>query len=100
MSHRKRRETKQQLSMLLGPAVPGCCLVSFHFLCDIHSLHSVPVGQPGQVLDVLPEGHVLLGIHIFEGGVIGAEEERDGGGTVGVRDDVHKDIVNDQLHGE
>ena len=36
MSHRKRRETKQQPSMLLGPAVPGCCLVSFHFLCDIH----------------------------------------------------------------
>ena len=38
MSHRKRRETKQQPSMLPGPAVPGCCLVNFHFLCDIHSV--------------------------------------------------------------
>ena len=25
--------------MLPGPAVPGCCLVSFCFLCDIHSVH-------------------------------------------------------------
>ena len=41
MSHRKRRETKQQPSMLPGPAMPGCCLVSFHFLSDIHSIHSV-----------------------------------------------------------
>ena len=41
-----------------------------------------------------------LWIDVFEGGVVGAEEERDCGGTVGVRDDVHKDIVNDQLHGE
>ena len=38
MSHRKRRETKQQPSMLPGPAVPGCCLVSFHFQCDILSI--------------------------------------------------------------
>ena len=30
-----------QPSMLPGPAVPGCCLVSFCFLCDIHSIHSV-----------------------------------------------------------
>ena len=41
MSHRKRRETKQQPSMLPGPAVPGCCLVTFRFLCHIHSIHSV-----------------------------------------------------------
>ena len=36
MSHRKSKETKQQPSMLPGPAVPGCCLVYFH----------VPVGHP------------------------------------------------------
>ena len=36
MSQRKQRETKQQPNMLPGPAVPGCCLVSFCFLCDIH----------------------------------------------------------------
>ena len=43
ISHRKRRETKQvkqQSSMMPGPAVPGCCLVSFCFLCDMHSIHS------------------------------------------------------------
>ena len=38
MSHRKRRETKQQPSMLPGLAVPGCCFVSF---CFPHSIHSV-----------------------------------------------------------
>ena len=37
MLHRKRRETKQQPSMFPGLAVPGCCLVSFCFLCDIHT---------------------------------------------------------------
>ena len=31
----------QQLSMLPCPAVPGCCLVSLRFLCDIHSIHPV-----------------------------------------------------------
>ena len=41
MSYRIPRETKQQPSMSPGPAVPGCCLVSFPFLCDIHSIHSV-----------------------------------------------------------
>ena len=35
MAHRKRKETKQQPSMLPGPAVPVCCLVSFHFLWAI-----------------------------------------------------------------
>ena len=33
-----RRETKQQPSMLPGPAVPGSCLVSFPFPCAIHSV--------------------------------------------------------------
>ena len=35
LPHRKWKETKQQPSMLPGPAVPGCCLVSFHFLWAI-----------------------------------------------------------------
>ena len=35
MAHRKSKETKQQPSMLSGPAVPGCSLVSFHFLWAI-----------------------------------------------------------------
>ena len=45
MLHRKQRETKQQPSMLPSLAVTGCCLVSFCFLCDIHSIHSVKDGQ-------------------------------------------------------
>ena len=32
MAHRKWKESKQQTSMLPGPAVPGCCLLSFHIL--------------------------------------------------------------------
>ena len=35
MAHRKQKETKQQPSLLPGPAVPGCSLVSFHFLWAI-----------------------------------------------------------------
>ena len=29
--------------MLAGLAVPGCCFVSFNFLCDIHSVHPVHI---------------------------------------------------------
>ena len=32
MANRKWKETKQLPSMLPGPAVPGCCLVSLYFL--------------------------------------------------------------------
>ena len=35
MAHRKRREIKQQPSPLPDPAVPGCSLVSFHFMWEI-----------------------------------------------------------------
>ena len=35
MVHRKWNETKQQPSLLHGPAVPGSSLVSFHFLWEI-----------------------------------------------------------------
>ena len=41
MAHRKWKETKLQLSMLLGPAVLDCCLVSFHFLWAILSTSTV-----------------------------------------------------------
>ena len=41
MTHRKWRETKQQPIMLPGPAVPGGCLVSFHFLWAILSTSTV-----------------------------------------------------------
>ena len=45
MAHRKWKETKQQTSMLPGPAVPGCCLVSFHFLWAILCPQAVLVMQ-------------------------------------------------------
>ena len=41
--HRKWKEIKQQPSMLPGPAVPGCCLISFHFLWAIHPIRPVEV---------------------------------------------------------
>ena len=41
MSHRKWKEIKQEPSMLLGPAVPGSCLVYFHFLWAIHPIRPV-----------------------------------------------------------
>ena len=41
MAHRKWKETKQQPSMLPGPAVPGGCLVSLHILWAILSTSTV-----------------------------------------------------------
>ena len=41
MSHRKRRGTKQRPSMLPCPAVPVCCLVSFHFQWAIHPISAL-----------------------------------------------------------
>ena len=41
MSHRKWKYTKQEPSMLHGPAVPGCCLISFHFLWAIYPIRPV-----------------------------------------------------------
>ena len=42
ISHRKWRQSKQQLIRLLDLTLPGCILVSFHILCDI--LQTVTVG--------------------------------------------------------
>ena len=41
MAHRKWRETKQLSSVLPGPAVLGCCLISFRFLWAIHPIRPV-----------------------------------------------------------
>ena len=41
MADRKWKETKQQPSMLPGPAVPGSCLVSFHIMWAILSTSTV-----------------------------------------------------------
>ena len=35
MSHRKWRESKQQLTSWPDLALPGCCLVCLHILCNI-----------------------------------------------------------------
>ena len=45
MAHRKWKETNQQPSMLPGPAVPGCSLVSFHFLWAILCPQAVQAGS-------------------------------------------------------
>ena len=45
MAHRKWKETKLQPSMLPGPAVPGCSIVSLHFLWAIlfpQAVHCIP----------------------------------------------------------
>ena len=42
----------------------------------------------------------MLGIDNFEGGVVGAEEESDSGGVVGIRNGIIQDIVDDPLFGE
>ena len=41
MSHRKRKETKQQPDTAGPGNILGCCLVSLRFLWDIHSIHPV-----------------------------------------------------------
>ena len=41
MSHRKRKETKQQPGTAGQGNILGCCLVSLHFPCNIPSIHSV-----------------------------------------------------------
>ena len=46
MTHRKWKESKQQPSMLPGPAVPGCCLVSFHILWAILSTSTIGKEKP------------------------------------------------------
>ena len=43
MSHRKRKETKQQPGTARPGNILGCCLVSLRFLFDIHSIHSEQV---------------------------------------------------------
>ena len=67
--HRKWKETKQQLSMLPGPAVPGCSLVSFHILWAILSTSTVSItvqlghtftdaADPFKICHAMPEkGH-------------------------------------------
>ena len=44
MMHRKWKETKQQPGTAGPGNILGCCLVSLHFLCDIHSIHPVVAG--------------------------------------------------------
>ena len=43
MSHRKWRESKQQLSWWPDLTLLGCCLVSLYFLCKIMSMSGRPV---------------------------------------------------------
>ena len=49
MSHRKWRETKQQLIRWPDLALLGCCLVSPHFQCDILATITVLTGMVEKV---------------------------------------------------
>ena len=64
LPHRKWKETKQQSGMLPGPAVPGCCLVSFHFLWGKLSTRTVyqcaPFPPPCRYLASTCEGVSFL----------------------------------------
>ena len=50
-----KKVSNKQPSMLPGPAVPGCCLISFHFLWAIHPIRPVqkdcnPFSELGKIL--------------------------------------------------
>ena len=55
MSHRKWRETKQQLIRLPDLALLDCCLVSLHFLCDIPFGHAVVLLRYKRVFNYTPK---------------------------------------------
>ena len=57
------------------------------------------VCQPDEILFVLSEGDVLLGVLLSEAGVVGAEEEGDGGDAVLVGQGIVQDVVDDDLCG-
>ena len=88
MAHRKWNEIKQQPSMLPGPAVPDCSLVSFYFLWAIlstgtvHYLIDELIVPPG----IAPEGPFPFGegvpdaagdpVVLLQPDVLHGEEER------------------------
>ena len=59
-AHRKWKETKQQQSQLPGTAVPGCSLVSFHFLWAIIFPQSVLPFSPLRSKVKVSPFHLLL----------------------------------------
>ena len=72
MAHRKWKETKQLPSILPGPAVPGCCLVYFHFLWAIqcpqavHACKKSKMFNPFRILS-LSRRNCYIGIGTREG---------------------------------
>ena len=77
MAHRKWKEIKQQPGMLPGPAVPGCCLVSFHILWAILSTSTVVRGPKftqtifGQALTFKSKLHNDRGLRLYISNVYG-----------------------------
>ena len=55
MAHSKWKETKQQASLLPGPAEPGCNLVSFYFLWAILCTQAVLINLAGETLCLKPK---------------------------------------------
>ena len=63
IAHRKWKESKQQPSMLSGLAVPGCCLIYFHYLWAIHPIR--PVCKAASASDFSqPLQRVLVGFDL------------------------------------
>ena len=80
MSHRKQKETKQQPGTAGPGNILGCCLVSLHFLRDIHSTHLVD-GQRAQagvgdlVLQALERGRHAPVVDLLHPGFLGGGGE-------------------------
>ena len=65
MAHRKWNKIKQQPSLLPGPAVPGCSLVSFHFLWAILCPQAVQMNYNSKDKAVTYNN---FGYYVFEAG--------------------------------
>ena len=97
IEHRKWRETKQQPIILPGPAVPGCCLVSLHFLCYIlcsRSVRSEYVWLSGLSEKTLPQ---IVWIPVGERNCWNSQ--REGKGLDNFRGFSSKCRVNEQVWG-
>ena len=76
MANRKWRETKQQPSMLPGPAVPGCCLVSFHFLWAIlcpQAVSEKSIKAKNLLGTCFPKNYITKKDHVYKHHITGTK---------------------------
>ena len=65
LPHRKWKYIKQQPSTLPGPAVPGCCLVSFHFLWGKLSTRTVVLTLKPRIVAIVHTVHTLFCLTLY-----------------------------------